>query len=411
MDSYFKTKKKSNCTGCGACAQVCNHKAIKMSPDQEGFLYPSIDKEKCEECGLCKKICPVSGSKTENQYDKQRCYVATTTHAEYYMESASIGICTMLSEYVLSIGGCVFGVYLDENDWSAYHIAIESIDVLSKIRNSKYMQSNTKLSFSEVKTLLENGRIVLYIGTPCQIAGLKSFLRIPYDNLFTIDLICHGVFSPLLMLYEVKYWEEIFNGRILNFRFRSKRVYKDSNGGIVNFDLEKNGKTTHIERYAGGSPTYRCYAYSGDGFSYNQRPSCYTCHFRAEKRFADITVGDPWFIDNKIINNTLLATNTIRSLYSVNTEQGEQLINHIKQYLIEEELNVSDAFCQPATKNVVRQMPKERQELFACLKTEEYGLLVERLLKCDLKTAHRKFNRKYKLSCIKRMVKKIWKWK
>lgn len=382
-----------------------------MSPDEEGFLYPNIDKKQCVECGLCEKVCPVSGTNTENQYYNQRCYVATTQHEEYYMESASIGICTMLAEYVLSIGGCVFGVYLDEFDWSAYHIAIESIDDLSKIRNSKYLQSNTKLTFSDVKSLLQNGRTVLYVGTPCQIAGLKSFLRKPYVNLFTVDLICHGVFSPILMPYEVKYWEGIFKGRIFNFKFRSKRVYKHSNGGMVNFDLEKNGKTTHIERYAGSSPTYRCFAYSGDGFNYNQRPSCYSCHFRAEKRYADITVGDPWLVDNKKIKNTLLATNIIRSLYSVNTEQGEKLVDNIKKFLIEEELNVADAFCQPATKKVVRQMPKERQELFACLKTEEYGSLVERLLKCDLKKAHRKFHRKYGLSCIKRRVKKILKWK
>lgn len=409
--SFIFTGNKYLCTGCGACTQVCNHNALKMSPDNEGFLYPNIDKEKCVECGLCEKVCPVAGTKTENQYDNQRCYVATTKHEEYYMESASIGICTMLSEYVLSNGGCVFGVCLDENNWTAYHIAVESADDLSRIRNSKYLQSDTKNTFSDVKSLLNNGKTVLYIGTPCQIAGLKSFLRKSYNNLYTIDLICHGVFSPMLMPYEVKYWEEIFKGRLFNFRFRSKRVYRHSNGGMVNFDLEKNGKTIHIERFAGSSPTYRCYAYSGDGFNYNQRPSCYTCHFRAEKRYADLTVGDPWFIDNKIIKNSLLTTNSIRSLYSVNTEQGEKLVEHIKQYLIEEELNVSDAFCQPATKSEVRQMPKARKELFACLKTEEYGSLVERLLNCDLKKAHQRFHRKYQLSCIKRRVKEILKWK
>ena len=224
-------------------------------------------------------------------------------------------------------------------------------------------------------------------------------------------MICHGVFSPRLMPYEVKYWENKFGGKLMNFRFRSKRVYQ-SNGGMVNFDIEKNGKKEHIERFAGGSPTYRCFAYSGDGINYNLRPSCYSCHFRSVKRYGDITVGDPWFINDKTIKNpNLTSRNFIRSLYSVNTEKGVELAANIKDFLIEEELKLTDAFCQPALKNGNRQIPEKRLQLFANLATEEYGSLVERLLDCDLEKAHQVFNRKYRISRIKKAIKSLLVWK
>lgn len=402
---------KNDCSGCGACAQICTRNAINMVDDKEGFLYPIIDQNKCIKCGLCNTICPITSTTTENSGDTQHCYVATTENSHYYMDSASIGICTMLSKYILSKNGCVFGVFLDESDWTAYHIAVDKEDGLNTIRNSKYLQSNTKDTFSQVKKKLKDGRDVLYIGTPCQIAGLKSFLRHPYDSLYTIDLICHGVFSPRLMPYEVKYWENKFGGKLMNFRFRSKRVYQ-SNGGMVNFDIEKNGKKEHIERFAGGSPTYRCFAYSGDGINYNLRPSCYSCHFRSVKRYGDITVGDPWFINDKTIKNpNLTSRNFIRSLYSVNTEKGVELAANIKDFLIEEELKLTDAFCQPALKNGNRQIPEKRLQLFANLATEEYGSLVERLLDCDLEKAHQVFNRKYRISRIKKAIKSLLVWK
>ena len=407
-NNYIFTGNKVFCSGCGACVQVCNHKALRMSVDSEGFLYPLLDKDKCVECGLCNKICPVTGNKTENKYGNQQCFVATTNNSKYYLESASIGICTMLSEHIISEGGIVYGVFLDESQWTAYHVAIDSIELLYKIRNSKYLQSDTKSSFSEVKQFLKEGRIVLFIGTPCQIAGLKSFLKKDYDTLYTIDIICHGVFSPLLMPLEVDYWEKKFGGKIRNFRFRSKRVYKHINGGMVNFDSEHAGKTTHYERHASSSPTYRCFAYSGDGMNYNMRPSCYNCHFRSLTRYGDITVGDPWYIPNAIIKETRLkSSNAIRSLYSVNTPKGKEFIASIKRNLFEEELSVVDSFCQPATLETCRIMPEVRSELFQRCQKEDYGILVERLLKCNLDDAQKIFERKYRKIKIKKLLKRF----
>lgn len=408
LRGYIFSGDKSLCSGCGACVQACRHNALQMTPDTEGFLYPELDNEKCVECGFCDRICPVVGSNTENVDNNQHCYVATTNNNFYYQDSASIGICTMLSKQILSKGGVVFGCYLDEASWKAYHIAIETMDELDKIRNSKYLQSDTKKTYTVVNDLLTSGKVVLYIGTPCQIAGLKSFLKRSYDNLYTIDIICHGVFSPSLMPLEIKYWENKFGGTIHNFRFRSKRVYKYINGGMVNFDVERNGKTIHYERHASSSPTYRCYAYSGDRMNYNIRPSCFTCNFRSIKRYGDITVGDPWFIPNSSICHPLLKSdNPIRSLYSVNSEKGMHLNNAVNKELLEEEIPVVMAFCQPATKKVDRMVPTKRSELFEKCKTEDYGLLVETLLDCNLDKAQKDFVWKYRKIKVKRMLKRL----
>lgn len=410
--SYIFTGNKSTCTGCGACSQICKHDALTMEADEEGFLYPKLNSYKCIQCGLCDATCPVVSTNTENEGNNQHCYVATTSDKFYYMESASIGICTMLSHYVIDNGGVVFGVHLDETTWYANHIQVEDKKGLELIRNSKYLQSSTNDTFSQVKQLLKADRIVLYIGTPCQIAGLKAYLKKIYSNLFTIDLICYGVFSPKLMPFEVKYWENKYNGKISNFRFRSKRFYKNVNGGMVNFDVQVNGKQHHIERYAASSPSYRCYAYAEDGKIYNHRLSCYNCSFRSENRYADLTVGDPWYINNDVISTpSLQCGNVIRSLFSTNTKKGEKLYAVIKDKLILEELSHEKSFCQPALLSAKKDIPKEREELYSLVGKEDYGSLVERLLKCNLDKAQLKFDYNYRIQSFKRLVKKIVLWK
>ena len=409
--SYIFTGAKETCTGCSACVHVCKHHALSMRTDNDGFMFPQMDVDRCVECGLCDMICPSVGNHQENEESSQHCYVATTDKKEYYKESASIGICTMLSHSFISHGGHVFGAYLDETSWTAYHIDVTDKAGIEKIRNSKYLQSSTEDTFMEVKELLNNGDSVLYIGTPCQIAGLKSFLHKEYENLYTVDIICHGVFSPKLMKYEVNYWEKMYHGQLHNFRFRSKRVYKHVNGGMVNFEITKNRRISHIERFAGSSPTYRCYAYSGDGNNYNLRLSCYNCTFKSLKRYADITVGDPWFIQNPKINNPRLrSNNVIRSLYSVNTTKGDKLAKEIRSLILEEEIAVEDAFCQPAVVPSRRDIPLLREELYSKIDTTDYGALVENLLSCDLNRAHTSFVKKYKRMCIKIKVRRLFKW-
>ena len=178
-----------------------------MKEDSEGFLYPEINEAKCVNCGLCEKICPVVGNKQENSNIIQKAYLVTTNEKRFYYRSATTGLCTMLAMNVVENGGKVFGVKLDESTWKAYHICIDDTEGVDEIRNSKYIQSELGDSFSKAKDYLKNGVRVLFIGTPCQIAGLKAYLGKDYDNLLTIDLICHGVYSNKLLKEEVKYWE------------------------------------------------------------------------------------------------------------------------------------------------------------------------------------------------------------
>ena len=390
--SFLAIHDKNNCSGCTACSSICAHQALGMQEDHEGFLYPVIDEDKCVNCGLCKKVCPYDND-VANSSQESHSYIGITNNLDFYTESATIGVCTMLADYVLSIGGHVYGVELDEKEWKAKHVLITEREKLSKIRNSKYLQSDPGKTFIEVLQSLKENKTVLYIGTPCQIAGLKSFLRKDYDNLYTIDLICHGVFSPKLLKYEVLYWEKQFGQRIHNFRFRSKRVFK-ANVGNVNFDLE-DGR--HIERFAASSPSYRPFAYSGDGNSYNLRLSCYNCQFRSEKRYGDITVGDPWFVDfGKVSNNKIKNFDGAKSIYSANTNKGKLLLSEIQKHLVYEELPRTTLFCQPAVLPSKRLIPQLRGEIFRNLGGVEYGLLIERLFNCNLVQSHEIFVKQYK---------------
>lgn len=408
LKCYIFNHNKFSCSGCGACAAVCKHDAINMVPDNEGFLFPVLDEQRCVRCGLCDKTCQYVNGGKSNSNEEQHAYIATTHNKKYYKESASIGLCTMLSEYIVEQGGVVFGAFLDEKTWSIYHISVSDISGIEKIRNSKYAQSSIYKIYGELKQFLLDGKTVLFIGTPCQIAGIKSFLHRPFVNLYTIDLICHGVFSPQLLPLEIKYWKENFRASISNFKFRSKRRFPLINGGMVNFDVEKEGKKQHVERYAGASPSYRCYAYSGDDKSYNIRLSCYQCPFKAHSRYADITVGDPWAIPDNIISDTNLnSQNTIRTLYTTNTIKGETLISKVRNHLEEKEFPVEQVFCQPALNYHQREVPFLRKTLFNSINNKEYGKLVEELLDCNLDKSHRDFVMSYRMLALKIFIKRI----
>lgn len=408
--SYIFNGDKSTCTGCGACVQICPKQALVMKNDEDGFLYPQMDNDLCVKCGACDRTCPeVNDDQSNKDRKEQHCYLGTTSLESYYKESASIGLCTMLAESIVKSGGIVYGAFLDEEKWQVRHIQVSDTEGVERIRNSKYVQSDTGTTFAEVKQHLKDGKTVLYIGTPCQIAGLKAYLKIVPENLYTIDLICHGVTSPKLMPLEVKYWEKLFNSKITNFRFRSKRKYTQTNCGMVNFDLvQKNGKTKHIERFAGSSPTYHCFAYSPDGINYNLRLSCYSCIFKSKGRYGDLTIGDPWLATKGVVKNPLLRPGKIiRSLYSANTRKGAELLKLAEEHLIQEEQAYDDTFVQPAVCEETRAIPSKRQLLFENLDNEDYGTLVERIFECDLEHEHKKFAADYYKKAIKKAIKKL----
>lgn len=406
--SYIQIKEKSKCTGCSACASVCTHKAITLREDNEGFLFPSIDKTKCVNCGLCSKVCPVLNDSQKNSYGHQKSFLTISKYSEDYFKSATTGVCTILSRSVVEKGGKVYGVYLDESEWKAKHTcAIDELGI-ERIRNSKYLQSELGETFCQIKKNLEANEQVLFIGTPCQVAGLKACLRKDYAQLITIDIICHGVYSHKLLKEEVKYWENRLHGKIKNFRFRSKKKYPWTKGGIINFDVSRWYGNQHYEFFGPYSPTYRCYAYSGDGNNYNLRECCYSCPFRDKARYGDVTIGDAWYIDiNKYFSDNGVFQKGV-SLLIENTKRGSDIIKSIEHRFIREAIPVDEAFAQPALKPSERRIPQERYELYNNLGREDYGSLINRLLKIDIKELYRKDERMDFRNKFKNFIKKLF---
>ena len=399
MASYLASLDKTQCTGCSACVAVCTHKAIKMQEDNEGFLFPVIEQDKCIGCKLCEKICPVANEHQSNDGVSQRSFLAITDRQDLYLKSATIGVCTMLAQATLEQQGKVFGVELDEKTWKTFHTCATDREGIEAFRNSKYIQSNPQETFQEVKEYLKANEKVLYVGTPCQIAGLKAFLHKDYDNLLTVDLICHGIYSYKLIKKEVEYWENRLHGKISNFKFRSKK----GSGGIINFDLKQKSDTKHYEFPGKYSPTYRCFAYSGDGQNYNLRTACYTCPFRDRGRTADITIGDGWFIDAaKFLSVTNLEWKNGVSLIIANTPKGNAQIEPLLSQLQSVEITNDEAFVQPALLPTNREIPAIRMELYQAIDTpENYAHIVNRLLHADVKKIYEEDQ--------KQMQKKIWK--
>lgn len=207
------------CTGCGACAARCPQRAIRMEIGEEGFVWPVVDTDKCVGCGLCARICPAEHPVCENA-EKPECLAAAAAD-ELRRDSSSGAVFPLLAERVLQEGGTVFGAARDE-DGTVRHIGVDDLDGLRKLKSSKYVQSETGNCYRQAEELLKAGREVLFSGTPCQIAGLNAFLGRKYDNLLTVDVVCHGVPSPLAFRRYAEELTEEGKKKVLAVNFRDK---------------------------------------------------------------------------------------------------------------------------------------------------------------------------------------------
>lgn len=320
-------KEKSECTGCTACKSICPQKCIKMRRDEEGFLYPEIDKEKCVNCGLCEKVCPVKNTKKIEK--KQQAYVFQNSDDEVRRESTSGGAFTAIAEYVIQKNGVVFGVQFDEN-FKVVHGKAETIEDLVKFRNSKYVQSEVGNAFEEVKQYLENGRMVCFSGTSCHIEGLKNFLRKDYENLILVDVVCRAVPSPLIWekYLELKKKE---NSDIKNIRFRDKFYgYKYSNFVIFN----QEDKVTY-HRGVESDPYLRAF------FSnICDRPACYDCKFKKLERESDITIWDCFNVEKY---DSRLDDDKGTSRILANSEKGQKVMKELAIHNKVLEIGVKEA--------------------------------------------------------------------
>lgn len=273
-------KDMSYCTGCSACYNACDIKAIQMKSNEEGFVYPKIDRNRCIHCGKCRKSCPVINEPQKNKMKKS--YAAYSLDESEHKTSSSGAVFAELAKKVIDQKGYVWGAAFNEQ-LDVIHICVNDKNELKKLKGTKYIQSYIGNSYLKIKGQLKEGKKVLFSGTPCQIAGLKCFLRKDYSNLLCVDLICHGVPSP--KVYK-NYLNEISKQKVIRMNFRNK------DEGISRCKLEyilDDGKVSQ-EDYA--DSVYI------KGFLQNLylRNSCFKCKFKGEERCSDITIGDFWGI-------------------------------------------------------------------------------------------------------------------
>lgn len=327
MSNIILFTEKSQCCACGACMNVCSKNAISMEKDEYGFIYPFIDKEKCISCGICKTICAYQSIQETNT--PKKAYVAMSKDNNLLMKSASGGIFSTIAQEVLNRNGIIFGCSLEfeHNILIPKHIKIEDFNNLYKLQGSKYVQSSIEYTYREVKMALQENRLVLFSGTPCQVAGLKSFLKNKnYTNLLTIDIICHGVPSADFFQSYIKELENNIKGKIISFNFREKSVGWKLKGSI---SYSKNKRLKKKLIHVNLSSYYKLFLTSAI-----YRENCYTCKYANCNRPGDITIGDYWGIEKEhpeflTINNGEMDKNKGISCIIVNTNKGIDLIDKL----------------------------------------------------------------------------------
>ena len=303
------------CCGCSACYNVCPVNAIKMELDDHGFIYPKINEDVCIHCNQCKTVCPILN--TPNISKDSKIYGGFKKDLEQRIQSSSGGLFSSLAEYVLDCGGIVYGVSFDSNQL-VHHIAIDKKKDLYKIKGSKYLQSKIDKCYSEIKKLLIEEKLILFSGTPCQIAGLKSYLKKEYTNLITVDVVCHGVPSSTVWLEYLKTLESKSKVEYVNFRNVSNGLSK------ATVDYYGNNEIVYQEEYKNGIFM--------KGFIKNlyTRPSCFHCKFKGIERCSDITIGDFWSVKEYYPE---IADDYGTSAIIVHTEKGEEILEKISDQL------------------------------------------------------------------------------
>ena len=307
------------CVGCRSCEQVCPTGCIVFKPDEEGFLYPKVEEEQCIRCGKCLRHCPVLFRREEERQPEM--YGVRNKNAEHCSRSASAGVADMAAREMIAAEGSVFGcAYTDE--WKAEHREIKAEKDLWKIQSSKYVQSDIGRCYETAKARLKEGKKVLFTGTPCQIAGLYAYLGAEKENenLITIDLICHGVPSPLLWEKYLNYQQQKMGGRVTECNFRDKGKKGWGTNLRIRTEKKDSVRPLSLDRYG-------IHFLEGDCY----RESCYQCRYASTDRVGDLTCGDFWGVEK--VQPQFLDTRGV-SVVLVNSEKGKAFFEKIKEQAV-----------------------------------------------------------------------------
>lgn len=322
-------EKKNDCCGCTACGSICPKKCIEFMPDIEGFLYPKVNMDACINCGLCESVCPMNNKK--KPIDIKKGVVLRDKNEYIAKESSSGGFFTSFANHIIKKGGVIYAVACEAK--VIKHVRVTNLDGVDSLRGSKYVQSEIRGIFNTIAQDLQNNRLVGFVGTSCQLNGLINYLnirKIDKSNLITVDLICHGVSSPLLWDKYIKYQEEKFNSEIDYVNFRYKTYGYHSGSMKLHF---KNGKNY----YGSGRVDFMLKSFFSE---ISSRPSCFYCNFKDSNRLSDFTVFDAWHYyeltgrkdDDRGYTNVL-----------INTEKGLNYFENIKNYYHYEYVDFSEA--------------------------------------------------------------------
>lgn len=336
-----------DCTGCGACANVCAHNAIKLTEGKESFLFPVIDVGKCVDCKLCEKSCPaLMQMATSNRIEPKAFAVWSEIDRR---KSSSGGAFSSFARNTISKGGVVFGAAFDDR-LVCHHIHVDAIEGLDALRGSKYVQSNIGLAYKEAKQFLKSGREVLFSGTPCQIAGLYAFLKRDYPNLLTLDLACHGVPSNAIFQSYISKISTRFAGysKIDGFEFRRRDGW---------------GKSPSVSLGGKLRPIYDVDSLYMNAFDACAifRESCYHCKYAQTQRVGDCSLADFWGIGRY---GTPFKYDVLKgvSLVLVNNQKGEEALNGLQDTMIEER-TLKEALIENHNLRQSSIMPKGRTDI------------------------------------------------
>lgn len=350
---------KHDCCGCEACFNICPHHAIVMKEDEEGFNYPKIIPELCIECGLCEKVCPLK-NKPFLERRVRSVYAVKYKDAMERKESQSGGAFYSLAEVVIENGGIVYGAAC-QSVFCVHHKKVESLKECEALRGSKYIQSEIEHVYREIRQHLETHIMVLFTGTPCQVAGLTHYLgsTVQTDTLYTMDLICHGVSSPLMWREYLKYIEKKYNSEIVAIEFRDR----SQDWGI------------HKEKLFLKEQSKVSYTYAGLFYSHMiLRPSCETCPYTNLARVSDITVGDFWGIE-KVMPDFRDCLGV--SIMLINTDKGQSLFHKAERQLIIRETQIESVMQKPLTKP--SEIPiKKREDFWRDYKTRGFEYVIKK---------------------------------
>lgn len=362
MNNLKLIRSSTNCCGCSACVDICPKNAIKMERDKQGFLFPTINQEVCVECGQCLKVCHFDMSKLKDLFHPIEVYAATSVDRDAVMHSASGGVFYSIANAIMKQKGVVVGCAYNKEGrtLSVKHIVAHDLQDLKRLQGSKYVQSETEGIYKKVKELAQQNYPVLFSGTPCQVAACRSFLGNDFENVFYVDVICHGVPSQELFKEYIAYLEKKRHIEIEEVLFRDKSKGWELAGSII---YQKNGKK-YKKYFKTGSSAY--YALFLRAQTY--RESCYECPYAQEKRCGDITLGDYWGVEKthpEYLNSNggKLNINAGISCIMVNTQKGKALLNEYGRGIDKIPSDLNSIICNNGQMRKPSQKGNQREKL------------------------------------------------